>query len=130
MSWVDVFAVLVVSHLAGDYMLQTEWQASHKRGGLGRDPLRRRALASHVASYTVAFVPALVWLWGRLHMGVIGIAALIAITHLIQDDGRLLARYALTFKGADLAANPGLAAKLDQSLHVLTLFGVALLAAS
>jgi len=34
-SWVEVFAVFVVSHLVGDFLIQTEWQASHKLGGLG-----------------------------------------------------------------------------------------------
>ena len=41
MSWVEVFAVLMVSHLAGDFLLQTEWQATHKFGGLAPRPGRR-----------------------------------------------------------------------------------------
>ena len=31
MNWVSVFARFVVSHLVGDYLLQTDWQARHKR---------------------------------------------------------------------------------------------------
>ena len=31
MAWVEVFAVFLVSHLTGDYLLQTDWQARHKR---------------------------------------------------------------------------------------------------
>ena len=62
MPWPEIFAVFVVSHLVGDYLLQTEWQAHNKHGGLGPDPVRRRALLSHVATYGLAFVPALVWL--------------------------------------------------------------------
>ena len=62
MPWVEVFAVFVVSHLAGDYLLQTDWQAENKRGGLGGDPVARRALLSHVTTYTLAFVPAFIWL--------------------------------------------------------------------
>ena len=123
MPWVDVFAVFVVSHVVGDYLLQTEWQALHKHGGLGGDPVRRRALLSHIAGYTLAFVPALVWLWSTLGAGVVGVAALIAIPHMIQDDGRLLSSYARTFKRADLKANPALAASLDQSFHLLALSG-------
>ena len=34
MPWVEVFAVFFVSHQVGDYLLQTDWQAMHKRGGL------------------------------------------------------------------------------------------------
>ena len=62
MPWVEVFAAFVVCHLVGDYLLQTDWQALHKRGGLGSDPVSRRALVSHIVTYTLAFVPALIWL--------------------------------------------------------------------
>lgn len=128
MPWVEVFAVFVVSHVVGDYMLQTDWQALNKHGGLGRDPVKRRALLSHIANYTVAFIPAMVWLWSSLGAGVFGIAALIAIPHLIQDDARALAWYARKVKHADIRANLSLAAALDQSFHILALFLVALLA--
>src|SRR3712207_7655677 len=33
--------LLVVSHLFGDFILQTEFQATNKHGGLGRDPVKR-----------------------------------------------------------------------------------------
>jgi hypothetical protein len=128
MPWVEVFAVFFVSHGVGDYMLQTDWQATHKHGGLGRDPVRRRALLSHIATYTLAFVPALIWLWSSLHAEVFAIAALIAVPHLIQDDGTALAWYGQKVKGADIRANLPLAAALDQSFHILALFLVALLA--
>jgi len=130
MPWVEVFAVFVVSHLVGDYMFQTEWQALNKHGGLGDDPVKRRALLSHIATYTLAYVPALIWLWSSVGAGVFGVAALIAIPHLIQDDGRLLNAYARKVKSADLTANPALAASLDQSFHVLALFLLALLVGS
>ena len=58
----------------------------------------------------------------------LGVAALIAIPHLIQDDGRLLAEYAQVVKKADMSANPSLGAVLDQAFHILALFLVALLA--
>ena len=44
MSWVSVFAGFLVAHMVGDYLLQTDWQARHKRGGLqrpGRPPPAR-----------------------------------------------------------------------------------------
>ena len=34
MPWVEIFAVFFVSHQVGDYLIQTDWQAMHKRGGL------------------------------------------------------------------------------------------------
>lgn len=130
MAWVEVWAAFVVCHLAGDYLLQTDWQAKHKRAGLGGDPVARRALFSHVTTYTLAFVPALIWLADDLGAGVIWVAALIFVPHLIQDDGRLLTAYMERLKGGDVPSNLGVAAAVDQSFHIITLFGIALLAGS
>jgi hypothetical protein len=131
MEWFEVFAVLLVSHLVGDYLLQTDWQAVHKRGGLGPDPVSRRALLSHVATYTLAFVPALIWLAGDLRaLAVVGVAAGIALPHMVQDDGRLLAIYVRRVKGCDIVAFPLVGAAVDQTMHIVALFGLALLAAS
>jgi hypothetical protein len=131
MEWFEVFAVLLVSHLVGDYLLQTDWQAVHKRGGLGPDPVSRQALLSHVATYTLAFVPALIWLAGDLSVvAVVGLACGIAIPHLVQDDGRLLAIYVRQVKGCDIVAFPLVGAAVDQTMHIVALFGLALLAAS
>jgi hypothetical protein len=127
MPWVEVFVVFFVSHEVGDYLLQTDWQAMHKRGGLSGRAINRRALLSHIATYTLAFVPSFVWLWHTRHWGVIGLAAGIAIPHLIQDDGQLLTQYARLVKKADLNANPSLGAVLDQAFHFLALFVAALI---
>ena len=51
-EWVEVFAVFVVSHLVGDFLLQTDWQARHKRGGLGAGPGRAARAASHTSPRT------------------------------------------------------------------------------
>jgi hypothetical protein len=129
-SWVEVFAVLVVSHLAGDFLLQTDWQAAHKRQGLGPNPVSRRALSTHVLTYTACFLPALVWIGLETDLLRAGaLAAAIAIPHLIQDDRRLLDAYIARVKGsAELSS--GVRIAVDQSFHVLFLFGVALLAAA
>lgn len=128
MAWVDVFAVLLVCHAAGDFLLQTDWQATHKREGLGRDPERRRALISHTITYTLAFAPALAWLAGDLGAG--GTAALAAgifLPHLVQDDGRLLSSYVRKVKHT--TPKPGmLMIAVDQSFHLLVLFGLAVAA--
>lgn len=129
MEWTEAFAVLIVSHLVGDYLLQTEWQALHKHGGLSRDPVSRRALLSHISTYTLAFVPATVWLAGEHGASALGLLALIAVPHLIQDDGRLLSRYIEVAKRTP--AHEGLVhMAVDQSFHVVALFLVALLAGS
>ena len=90
MAWVEVFAVFVVCHLVGDYLLQTDWQATNKRGGLGTDPEARRALAAHILTYTLAFIPAFIWLGGEIGAEVFADRAVIVVPHWIQDDGRLL----------------------------------------
>ncbi len=128
MPWVEVFAVLLVSHLAGDYLLQTGWQATNKAGGLGRDPVRRRALCSHVATYGLAFVPALVWLAGDLEGWVVAAAAAaIVVPHLIQDDGRLLNLYISVVKRSEGSPGDFVYIAVDQSFHVIVLFALAVI---
>jgi Protein of unknown function (DUF3307) len=127
MPWVEVFAAFVVCHLVGDYLLQTDWQALHKRGGLGADRESRRALLSHIVSYTVAFVPVLIWLADEIGAWAVGTAALIAVPHMVQDDGRLLTLYMVRVKHTTPQANPSVAAAADQALHFVALFLTALL---
>lgn len=127
MTWVEVFAVLVVSHLVGDFLFQTDWQARHKYGGLGREPIHRRALVIHVVIYTAAFIPALVWIGLESDAAwAVAIGLLVAIPHLIQDDGRLLDAYMAGVKGLARTSS-GLRVAVDQSFHVLFLLGTALL---
>ena len=125
MPWVEVFAVLVVCHAVGDFLLQTEWQATHKRGGLGRDAERRRALARARRDVHARLRPALAWLAGDL-----GAAApprsprASSSPTCVQDDGRLLSAYVRTVKHTEPA--PGmLMLAVDQSFHLLVLFGLA-----
>lgn len=128
MTWVEVFAVFGVSHLVGDFLLQTDWQARNKQGGLGADPVKRRALAEHILTYTLAFVPALVWIGLEVDLlRAVIVAVVVAVPHWIQDDGRLLSGYIARVKGpAD--SSVGLRIAVDQSFHALALFGAALLA--
>lgn len=128
MPWVEIFAVFAVCHLVGDFAFQTEWQAQNKHGGLGRDPVARRALTTHVATYTLAFVPALVWLWDSLGAGVFAVAAVVAGTHLVQDDGRLIDAYMTRVKQTSSEVRPLVAVAVDQTFHAVLLFGVALVA--
>jgi hypothetical protein len=127
--WSDVFTVFVVSHLVGDYLLQTDWQARNKLGGLRRGA-NRRALLSHVATYTACFIPAFVWLAGHHGGWTAGIAALVAIPHLVQDDGWFVAGYMRAVKRADSAPGELLYMAVDQTFHVVALFAVALLVAT
>ena len=127
MSWVSVFAAFLVAHMVGDYLFQTDWQARNKRGGLSGAVVARRALLSHVTSYTLAFLPAFVWI--AIELGAawaVLAAALVFLPHLVIDDGRLVRFYLSRVKHAD-GFDVGLAASVDQSFHVLSLFFVAIL---
>jgi hypothetical protein len=127
MTWVEVLAAFLVAHLVGDYLLQTDWQARHKAGGLGGDRTALKALAAHVATYTLAFVPACVWIGGERGAGWAVLAgALVALPHLVIDDARVVRLYLREVKGAE-GFEPGLAAAVDQAFHVVSLCVVALL---
>jgi hypothetical protein len=129
LSWVEVFLVLVVCHLVGDFLLQTDWQAAHKYGGLGPDPVRRRALLSHIGTYMLAFVPALIWIGSEQGISQAILAVLIiGIPHWVQDDGRLLDLYVAVVKGL-ASTSPGLRIAVDQSFHAVMLFFAALILA-
>jgi hypothetical protein len=126
-SWVSLFAGFLVAHMVGDYLFQTDWQARHKRRGLSGDPLSRRALFTHVTTYTLAFVPAFVWIASDLDaVWAVVAAVLIYVPHLLIDDGRLVAFYLARVKRVD-GMNLSLAASVDQSFHVLSLWLVAML---
>ena len=126
MNWVSVFASFLVAHMVGDYLFQTDWQARNKRGGLSGG-VAFRALASHVTTYTLAFAPALIWIGDELDVGwALLAAALIFLPHLIVDDGRVVRLYLAHVKRAP-GLDVGLAASVDQSFHLLSLFLVAIL---
>ena len=52
---------------------------------------------------------------------------MIAVPHLIQDDGRLLDAYMRAGQGPGLGRLAGIRVACDQSFHVVSLFGTALL---
>jgi type IV secretory pathway VirB3-like protein len=128
-SWSEVMLALLVSHVVGDVLLQTDEQAREKVLGFS-DTTGRRALVGHVATYLAAFIPALVWIALETSaLRALAVAALVAITHLVIDDGRLVR---LWLRNVKRAANPAraLSIAVDQSFHVLCLLGAALVAAS
>jgi transglutaminase-like putative cysteine protease len=130
-TWVQVFIVFLVCHSMGDFLLQTEFQATRKSGGLGSDPVARRALFSHLLTYSLVFVPAFVWIVDRESAGrMIAAAALALVTHLVQDDRRLLYHYTVTVKKADPPPDHPLWIFIDQAAHLVWLFAAALAAAA
>ena len=130
MAWPEVYLAFLISHLAGDFLLQTEGQAMNKRGGLRRDPERRRALLMHGLTYTVAYLPALVWLGGDIGaLGAAGCALAITLPHVLIDDGRVLFAWMTHVKHNDEPA-PWLVAAVDQTFHLVCLLPVAIVAAT
>ena len=62
--------------------------------------------------------------------GVVWVAALIGIPHLLQDDGRFVTWFVYNIKGCDDQTAAEIFTPVDQSMHVLALFGLALVAAA
>jgi hypothetical protein len=127
-SWSAALLALLVSHAVGDVLLQTDRQARLKARGF-EHTTGRRALGSHVASYMLAFLPALVWIGlEKDAVHALAVAVIVAVTHLGIDDGRLVKAWTRNVKRtADPAA--GLLIAVDQTFHVLCLLGAALIAA-
>ena len=129
MRWEEVFAVFLVCHLAGDFLLQTDWQAVNKRGGLsGGNPEARRALFSHVSIYTLVFVPAIVWIATKKSPLAFALLPVVFIPHLFQDDARMLIGWNRIVKRSEAPPGEPLYMAIDQSFHVIFLFATALLA--
>ena len=83
MSWPPVFVAFLVCHLAGDLLLQTEWQALTKVRGLG-DREGRRALTSHATTYMLPYLPVLVWIGrDRGLVRAVVVAVLVALPHVV-----------------------------------------------
>jgi Protein of unknown function (DUF3307) len=130
MPWVEVFALLLVSHLVGDFLLQTEWQARNKPGGVGRNPEARRALLSHIAAYSLSLLPVLVWLGSEIGAAALGVGALVVVPHLLQDDGRPVFWFIRHVKRVPGRPSDLLLMAVDQSAHVVALLGAALVASA
>jgi hypothetical protein len=128
-TWPGLFVAFIASHVTGDLLLQTESQAVTKVQGL-RTADGRRALSRHAFTYTLAFVPALIWVGNnRSVLGAIGIGFLIVVPHVILDDGRFVRFWMREVKHASDPA-PSLSVMVDQSFHVVCLLAAALIAVS
>ena len=129
MSWPPVFAAFLVCHLTGDLLLQTEWQALTKVRGLA-DPEGRRALIAHATTYMLPYLPVLVWVGEERGVArAVLVALLVAVPHLLVDDGHFVAAWLRQVKHSPDPA-PSLRLMVDQSFHVVCLLGAAMVAAA
>jgi hypothetical protein len=126
--WEEVFLVFLVCHVAGDFILQTDWQAVNKRGGLSRNNEARRALFSHVLVYTLVFIPAIAWIASETSALAVALLAAVSLPHLVQDDARVLMSWNRVVKRTVVPPGEPLYMAIDQSFHFVFLFGAALLA--
>jgi hypothetical protein len=123
------FAEFFVSHHVGDFLLQTDFQALNKQGGLDESGDPRRALVNHALAYTAAFAPALVGVARRTSVPrALTVAALIALPHMAIDDGRLVAGFMSRVKRTPADVDEELTLKVDQSMHIVCLWAAAFVA--
>lgn len=119
---------LLVGHLVGDHLLQTDHQAAHKQAP---SIAGYRALAGHVVGYTAAQVVALAGVVAAgitvSLTGAVAALAISAVTHWVIDRGCLLARLAVWTRTTAYHATPAVRAAQDQALHALCL-GIAVVA--
>ncbi|SIO86155.1 hypothetical protein [Nocardiopsis sp. JB363] len=134
-----VAATLTAMHHAGDYLFQTDHQATHKAGVADRatecsEDTSWRALAAHVASYHAAQAAGLLianrFLGLRLQPSrVVAGVAVSAATHALIDR-RWPVRWWMDHTGSSGFRQAGGAAHADQALHHLALWASALVIAS
>jgi len=110
-----VFETLIVAHIAGDWLLQTEWQAVNKAHNW-------RALWSHVFVYHLLVLIALVARVGYDDFRVYVVVAVLAVTHAFLDRGwpvhRLMRLLRVT---VDRPPDRWLTTAFDQSIHIVLL---------
>ena len=127
MNWSEALVALLISHAVGDVLFQTRWQARAKVRGVG-DQVGRRGLFRHVATYICAFLPALVWIGAETTgLRAVAVGALVAISHLLVDDARLVRAWLRTVM-REVDPQRALSIAVDQIFHVLCLLGAALIA--
>ena len=117
----SLFDRLLVAHLVGDWLLQTEWQALNK----GKN---YRALFSHIAIYTLIILVVLVVDFGFQNIDVYLVVAMLGLSHAFLDRGRPVIRFMKTFRIiVEREPERWLTMAVDQVLHVFFLALAALI---
>ena len=115
-----LFNYLILAHLIGDYLIQTEFEALNK--ALGR--FWNRALISHCVKYTLSFLPLVIWfglpLWWLL---------VIYGSHMVLDRRWFIIawrKYVTRNSAESIKATFWLTVVIDQIFHVFVLAGLAI----
>ncbi|MFT9847146.1 DUF3307 domain-containing protein [Aneurinibacillus sp. REN35] len=112
MNHFSAFDILLLAHLVGDYLLQTEWMAKYKAE-------RWLPLLAHCLVYTMV-VALFAFLWLPDGLSTWGIA-LIFISHIILDRRTLVAFWYKRIMRVTDASSKWLMIIVDQTFHLLAL---------
>ena len=109
----SLFDKLLVAHLVGDWLLQTEWQALNK----SRD---YRALFSHVSIYSAVMLSVLVVDFGFRNIYVYAVIVMFWLSHALLDRGGFVIPFMKTLRMiVDREPQRWLTMMTDQILHIL-----------
>jgi hypothetical protein len=110
-----LFETLVIAHVVGDWLLQTEWQATNKATNW-------RALLAHVTVYHIIVLAALLWRLGAGEPLVYAVVGGLAVIHAVMDRKRSVHWFMRAMRISVKRAPEGwLATAVDQSLHLVWL---------
>ena len=108
-----LFEKMFLTHLVGDWLLQTEWQALNKMHNY-------RALLSHVGTYSLVMLSVLVLEFGFQNISVYLAVVMIAVVHAFQDRRRPVIWFMKTFRLiVEREPELWLVMAVDQSFHIL-----------
>jgi hypothetical protein len=111
---------LLIAHLLGDWIFQTEWQALNKTKNWW-------ALFAHITVYHLILLGVLVWRMGSINIQIVLTVALLAISHAFLDRRNLLL---WIMKSLRIIVTRGseqwLVIAVDQAIHVVLLSLVAI----
>ena len=111
----STFDLLIVAHLVGDWLLQTEWMAMEKRHNW-------RALLSHVAVYHAVIIAVLGYRFGYGDVRIYAVVVVLALTHALLDRQWPVVRIMRLLRiSGTRPPERWLEIAVDQSLHILLL---------
>ena len=115
-----IFEALILSHLLGDWLLQTEWQAQNK----GHNWI---ALIIHVAIYHIIVLGTLIFGFKLDIILSVIVVVVLAVIHGILDRRNFVIWLMRTLRiTVERKPEPWLLLAVDQSLHILLLGSAAM----
>lgn len=119
-----MFEGMLLAHVVGDWLLQTEWQAQNKASHWG-------AMAAHIVVYHTALL-AVLWFGFSLRNGLtLLVVALLAISHVILDRRAFVHGLMRVLRlSVQRSPDPWFCIVIDQCLHFVLLGAAALVLSS